>query len=406
MMARRFLLALLLVAALWPAACDDLDTGDDPLARTRPDRTEAEAVAPKPLVSHLALNVEREQIPVCERPFGLALSPDDKTAFVACAGSGQVLALETEFFDRRWLSKKLYERIYRIVADPIRPRLYAVAINGARLHVLNTADGDIVRSLAVGGNIADLALVPGRDRLIVTTTTPPQAVLIDLATLEIDGHVTFPTPPGHLAVRGDGGLAVASSGLWERLVHTAKPVEEPVYLFDPSRGGDSQDEMGLGGTQARRPLFVQGGQMLLVPERTSATVSAFNVDERRLIRTIQVGAAPEKLVATPNDRWAFSLDTRGSSITRIDLRRKQSAGHVVLTADPQEMVLAPDGTQLYAALGGRDGQPGRIAVIDVETVTVLDHIRVGRDPCALAVVAGGRKLMVSNFRSNTVSILE
>jgi len=183
-------------------------------------------------------------------------------------------------------------------------------------------------------------------------------------------------------------------------------VKEPVYLFDPRGPAGPVMDIGLGGSQARRPIFLEDGQTLLVPERSSDTVAAYDVQNRRLIRTIQVGGAPEMLTTTPNGRWAFSLDAGGASITRIDLRRKQAAGQVVLPGDPQDMILSPDGTQLMAALSRRDGRAGEIAIVDVESVAVLDRIRVGLDPCDLTTTHSGRKLIVSNFRSDTVSILE
>ena len=404
-MRRCILILCLLLVATWIAACDDLNTSDDPVARTDPETAEEDA-APKLLPSHLQLFVEREQVPICHRPFGLALSPNEDTVFVACAGSGQVAALDTEFFDRTWTTDPLHDRVFKLLADPRRPRLYAIGMNGGRVHVIDTKTGRLEKSLPLGGAIADIALVPGRDRLIATVTQPSRAVIFDLATLTETGHVDFPSPPGSLALRPDGGLAAAGSGLWKRMVRKSAAVKEPVYLFDPQHPGRILADLGLGGTQTRQPLFLADGRTLLVPERTSDTVSVFDVEERRLIRTIQVGAAPEKLLATPNGRWAFSLDSRGASITRIDLRRKQTAGLVVLPTNPQDMIVSPDGIQLYAALACRDGRQGEIAVIDVETATVLDRIQVGSDPCAMTTTHAGRKLIVSNFRSDTISILE
>lgn len=393
------LVALLALAV----ACDDLNTGDDPVARTKPEDVE-QAGAPKILPGRLQLFVERQQVPVCDRPFGLALAPDGGTVFVACAGSGQVMALDTEFFDARWTSPAGFERLYKLLPDPARPRLYVIGINGAHLHALETTTGATVDTLNLGGPVADLVLAPSLDRLLVTITEPPQALSIDLATWRIVGRIEFPTPPGPLAVRGDGALAAAAGGVWQRLVKRTRPLQDPVYLFNPQQMSAPPVDLGLGGTQARQPVFAEAGTLLLVPERTSNTIAAFDVADNRLVRTIQVGAAPEKLVVTPNGRWAFSLDTRGASVTRIDLRRKQASGHVVFPSNPQDLVVAPDGNHLYVALAGV--KTGEVAIVDVEQVFVRDRLRVGRDPCAMVFSHGGRKLIVSNFLSNTLSILE
>ena len=402
---RRLLALAALALAAWLGACDDLKTADDPVAITAPDSPEAQARL-KPLPSHLELRVEREQVDVCHRPYGLALSTDGETLFVACAGSGQVMAVDTEFFDTRWTSRKLYERTYKLAVDPRRSRVYAIGMNGRMVHALDSRTGAVVATLNVSGNTADLALVPQLDRLIVTTTQPPHAALIDLADFRVAGTVRFPTPPGSLAIRPDGQLAVASSGLWEVTVDNTAPVQEPLYLFDPRKSGRTVDSLGLGGTQSREALFVQNGSILLVPERTSDTVAVYDVDNRSHLRTIQTGAAPEKIVPSPDGQWAFTQDSLGASITRIDVLHGTANGYVVLPANPQDLVVSPDGTELYAALSGGPDKPGQLAVIDTQSVSVVDLIALGKDPCRVAFSHGGRKVYVTNFISDSLSVLE
>lgn len=398
---------ILLTAALWLtiAACDDLNPADDPVSRTDPT---AQTITPAPKMSpgHLSLRVERQQIEVCRRPYGLAVSADDETAFVACPGSNQLAAIDTSLLEVRWVSEPTNERLFRVIADPRRDRVYAVAMSGRFLHIYNGATGKRIKRLRVGQNIADFALVPGKDRMVVTATDPPTAWLIDLQKMEVDGQVEFPTPPGSLAMRADGLLAAASSGLWRETASGPKPVYEPIYLFDPSVPGKTEDRLGFGGTQARGGVFVRGGTTLLVPGRQSATVSVFEVDERRLVRSIQVGAGPEKIVVSTDQRWAYTLDTHGASVTRLDLNRREAAGHVALPGEPQDLAVAPDGAELYLTLPARSGRAGKLAVVDNSDLMVADLIPVGHDPCCLTFLHNGRRLLVSNHQSNSVSVIE
>jgi len=399
----RIILALLLLASAF--ACDDLDPTDDPVAKTDPA---AQMIKPQSKLppSHLQQRVEREQIAVCHRPYGMTLSPDGRTLFVACPGENRIAAIDTELMELRWTSDTTCERVYELVADPRRNLVYAIAMSGRLLHVFDGKTGKLKKQLYIGRNVADMALVPGHDRMVVTAAEPAQAALIDLAELNIEGYVEFPTPPGSLAMRADGQLAAASGGLWQITVAGAKPMKEPVYLFDPLKPGHTRDQLGLGGTQARKGIFARGGSTLLVPGRQSATVSVFDVDQRRLARTVQVGAAPEKLVISSDGLWAFTLDSRGSSTTRIDLSRREASGHVVLPANPQDLMISPDGFELYAALPGRRGKRGEIAVVDMRALVVADRIPVGDDPCRMVVSHAGRRLFVSNFLADSVSVLE
>jgi YVTN family beta-propeller protein len=403
----RYLAVWLTLVAAAAFACDDLSVR---APATDPPASEAARAKPPPTFAptapgHLRLQVEREEVRVCERPLGLLLSPADDTLYVACAGSGRVTALDTDSLQPRWTSQPLFERIYKLAYDDRRRQVYAVGMNGRFVHVLDAA-GETVAQINVGGNIADMALAPDVDRLVVTIAQPPQAALIDVNTLRIDGYVVFPTPPGSLTIRRDGQLAVASSGLWQVKGKDFTPVQQPVYLFDPRQAGRTLDSLGLGGAQARHTLFTHGGANLLVAERTADSVAVFDVASRRLLRTIPVGAAPEKMVASPDGAWAFTLDSKGASITRVDLRAREADGYAVLPADPEDLAIAADGRELYAALAGAEGRRGAVAVVDASDMTVADAIPVGRDPCSLVSSADGARVYVSNFLSDSVSVLE
>ncbi len=320
-------------------ACDNLSARVDPHHAKSIVRI---IHTPKPQPTHLKARIEREQITVCRRPMDLALSADGRKLFVACPGSNQLVAVDTVRLDLAWAGEPRQERLYRVVADPKRDRVYAIGMNGRFLTAFDGSTGAELTQLPVGSHVADLALVPGKDRLVVTATNPPQAVLIDLARLAVVGNVMFPSPPGSLAMREDGRLAAVSSGLWEVTVGGARPLLEPIYLFDPNTPGRAQVQLGFGGIQTRQGLFTRGGTILLVPGRQSGTVSVFAIDTRRLIGAIRVGAAPEKIVVTPNGRWAFTQDAGAATTTRIDLTRYEASGSVALPGNPQDLAVAPD----------------------------------------------------------------
>lgn len=394
--------AVLAVLPVVLNGCDDLHPGDD--IRDFSDPIEAGRRRPAFFnPGHLQLHVQRSQLPVCRRPYGLALSPDQRTIYVACAGDGRVTAFETEFLNRLWTSPALNERIYRLTVDPRRDRLYAIGMNGRYLHALDTRTGEPLARLNLGFGLADLSLTPGADWLLVSTMQPPRVAVIDLVEPAVAGHIELSTPPGDLAVASDGQIAAAASGVWRMKDREGEPVKESVYLFEPWPDGRVVAELGLGGGQSRKPLFLDRNKRLLAPDRSGASVWLFDLSRRRLMREWAVGRAPEKVLVDQRGRLAYSLDTQGAGLTRIDLRRLRANGHLSLAADPQDFLLSGDGTHLYVALAGR---PGRVAVVETTTFTVADEIRVGDDPCAMIAAKGGRQVFVSNFLSNTISVLE
>lgn len=400
--ARVFVATALATMSLVWSACDDLHPGDD--AREFSDPIEAGKRRPAVFSpGRLQLHVQRSQMPACRRPYGLALAPDQRTLYATCAGDGRVTAYETEFLNRLWTSPALNERIYRLAVDPRRDRLYAIGMNGRYLHVLDARTGEQVTRLNLGVGVADLSLTPGADRLLVSTMQPPRVAIIDLAGPAVAGTIELASPPGDLAVSSDGRLAVAASGVWRMKDREGEPVKEAIYLFEPWPEGRVVAELGLGGGQSRRPLFLEGNKRLLVPDRSGACLWLFDLPRGRLMREWAVGRAPEKVLVDQGGRVAYTLDTQSAGLTRIDLRRLRIDGHLILDADPQDFVLSGDETKLYVAL---TGQPGRIAVVNAVTFTIDDEIRVGDDPCAILAAKGGRQLFVSNFLSNTISVLE
>ncbi|MGH8589138.1 MAG: PQQ-dependent catabolism-associated beta-propeller protein, partial [Gammaproteobacteria bacterium] len=104
--------------------------------------------------------------------------------------------------------------------------------------------------------------------------------------------------------------------------------------------------------------------------------------------------------AEPTHR-VFVTNERGDSITVIDSRTLAVEATVPVGKHPRGIGLAPDGTEVYVALGKENA----IAVLDPKTLKVLRKIPSGDDPEAFAVHPNGH-IYLSNEDAAKATVLD
>jgi YVTN family beta-propeller protein len=128
------------------------------------------------------------------------------------------------------------------------------------------------------------------------------------------------------------------------------------------------------------------------------------------VGVITVGGEPNRMILSANQRWLYVsngdldeievIDTTKDVVnSRISLARP---GYKYKGSNPNSLALSPDGTQLYATLGGENA----VAVINVATKHVLGRIPTGWYPSSVTVSADGNTLYVVNMKSNAGPNLE
>ena len=75
---------------------------------------------------------------------------------------------------------------------------------------------------------------------------------------------------------------------------------------------------------------------------------------------------------------------------------------IIPVGSPSGMAVSPDGELLYVTNFTTD----TVSVIDTATNAVVNTIAVGRSPASLAVSPDGTHLYVVNFEGNTVSVID
>jgi len=121
----------------------------------------------------------------------------------------------------------------------------------------------------------------------------------------------------------------------------------------------------------------------------------------------------QPLALTANDAFLVVANPDNNSVTFFDVRRDhfRRLAEIKVQKEPNGVAFLPDGKKAYAA----NTVSGTVSVIKTDIddgkingsrIKIKKHIKVGTEPYGLALTPNGRKLYVSNARSNSVSVID
>lgn len=152
----------------------------------------------------LATRAPRRTIEVGQRPMGVAVSPDGRFLYVAACGSNLVAKIDLK---HEVVLEKFGTPLAETTNVVVTPdgRHVLVAGDHGRLLVLDADDGDD-RKIAIGGDLAAVALSPDGATAYVAVYDRNEIAVVDLASGSVTDRLA--TGPGPIA------LAVTADRLW------------------------------------------------------------------------------------------------------------------------------------------------------------------------------------------------
>jgi YVTN family beta-propeller protein len=239
------------------------------------------------------------------------------------------------------------------------PRGLAVSPDGRKAWVANHGDGTLsvidLRSLKVIKTIRQgqlekprsLALTPDGRRLLVTSEGSRRILQID-----------------------------ALKDVVERSTTTAQP--------DP-----------------RAVALARGGSRAWVAHRGGDALTILDVPALKTLKTLKVGAAPEGVALSPNERFMLATLGDAGMVAVIDIARLTVATRLPAGQKPGAIVFRPRSTMALVANRGSDD----VTALDVASRQVVATVPVGRQPVALAINDRATRAYVANAGSNSVSVI-
>ncbi|MCG6928313.1 MAG: hypothetical protein LJF30_23760, partial [Acidobacteria bacterium] len=314
---------------------------------------------------------------------GLAISPDDRTVYVAGGQENGIFLFDIRsgakrgFIDCAVVTKSEDYRFGYIGDMAISrdgTRLYAVDQAHFRLVIVDTTTRRIAHNVPVGRYPFGVALSPDETKVYVANV----------------GMFEYQKIPGTDEEDPNTGLEYPPFGFGTREMRegvTAEGKEVP-GLGDPNAPESfSVWTVSLGPEGPRVTSKVKTGTLVGEPVEGIPAVG---------------GSSPNSLVAT--SRHVFVSNGNNDTISVLDLRSNELLTEIQLRPFepvrqfrgliPFGLAVSPDESRLYVAEAGINA----VGVVDIPTMTVMGHIPVGWFPAKLAVSPDGDSLIVANAK--------
>jgi YVTN family beta-propeller protein len=310
---------------------------------------------------------------VGESPFGVTVSPDGQTVWVANSGG---------LFD-----------------------------NANTVTVLNAQTFAIESVITVGNFPEDIAFTSDGSQAFVTNSSDATVSVINTATRTVTQTINLASIPltfpfGIVVGKNDKEVFVTSGaaefdGSDQNIA--VLDIRNPANV---TLAGTIQAP-GFGGRPAIRPI----GNQLLVPvsptESGPPRLLVFNPSSRTLLYELQLTgstAFPQDIAVTPNGRFAYIslLDFSGGTggVWVVDLKKRTTVT-VINTGDPlvHGIGITPDGEFVFAT--NFSAGSNSVSVISTATNTVVATIPAGPQPNEVAVTPDGTTGFITNQNGTT-----
>lgn len=234
-------------------------------------------------------------------------------------------------------------------------KLYICASDSDAVQVMDVATGKIVADLPSGEDPEQFALHPDDRRLYIANEDNAIVTVVDTQDRTVIAQVDVGVEPEGMAVSPDGAWAVNTSETTNMLHWIDTETNE---LVDNT----------LVGQRPRHVEFTKEGDVLWASSEIGGTVAVIRVADREVLKVIDF-----KIPGVHRDR-----------IQPVGIR------------------LTDDGRYAFVALGPAN----HVAVVDAETLEVLDYILVGRRVWHMAFARNGELLLTTNGVSGDVTLVD
>lgn len=112
--------------------------------------------------------------------------------------------------------------------------------------------------------------------------------------------------------------------------------------------------------------------------------------------------SPVELALSADGRHLYATASHAGTLLIVDLEERRVIGEIPVGARPHGIVLSRDGRRAYVAVQSSDS----VAVVDLEEGRVAEEIPVGDEPAGLALSTDGELLFVANWFGDDISVVD
>lgn len=158
------------------------------------------------------------------------------------------------------------------------------------------------------------------------------------------------------------------------------------------------------GSSPRDLVYFDNDTKLLVANSGDDTVSVIDAVKRVKLYDFSVSAQPYGVAVSPDGKTAMVTGWASGDlhIARLGPSNATVMGKVDIGLLPYTVVAPGDGKIAYVAAAGSH----IVATVDTEKMVLTNKTKVGRNPWSLAATPLGDQILVTNNRSNNLSLLK
>lgn len=309
-------------------------------------------------------NTTGEPIALDASPFMIAITPDGRTAFVACPFEDVVipidLATNTPEAPIEMNSRK------KLNANSMIKKLEKFAE---------------IKSLSPFG----LAITPDGKSVYVTNAYFNHVAVIDIHTRKLIASIPVGELPVNVAITPDG-----------RKAYVANMESNEVTPIDIAT-----NTPGVPIPVGMAPVWIAitpDGKMAYVTNLYSEDVTPIDLKTYQTLSPVKVGVKPTNISITLDGRWAYVANYASDFLSLIDLSVNRLKGSIHFhTTGATSIVMDPNGYYAYVLMDNEFAE--NIRIIDLTTQkTESELIPVGKDPSLLVVVPDQAPIAEFDFK--------
>ncbi len=191
-------------------------------------------------------------------------------------------------------------------------------------------------------------------------------------------------------------FAIAAGSLWPLTIVSGGDGTKPGL-----RGAAAHEELH------RSPIALAlsaDGARLLVANQTAGSVSLVDPRAGRVLDELKTGDKPAGVALSRDGRRGVVTHWYGYDVAILALEGDHISlvDRVAVGPEPRGVALSADGNTAYVAVGVAN----LVVRVDLDSGKVTGRLAVGREPRGIALAPDGSRLLVSNARSQNVSIID
>lgn len=323
-------------------------------------------------------------------PDGMAITPDNRFAYVANnnnygitdGDSVTVLNLKNNTV-KQTITDSSFNEPFKVAINPQGTKAYIPNSNGTTVSIIDIATNTVTGVIDGFDGPSGMVITPDGSKGYVNNYGGPEGVGSGNATtvrvVDLINNVIVGAPI-HVGL-APAALAIAPDGKY-------------VYVIN----------------------YVDGN-----PD--TGTMSVIRTADNTVVSTIPGFSGPFGIAITPNGKYAYvtnfgsnNFNPIGSTVSVVKLSTRTIVATVDLAIQPAGIAITPDGrfayvtnyNTLYAGSNFTNLTPGQgtVNIIDVRTNKVIPPtIVVGQGANSVAISPDGKFAYITNFVSNTVSVI-